>query len=948
MSFPNSKRINLHYNVLFLLLALFANTAAGYGQTLHTVRHYDEVLVHRADQGSLEQRIQQDPLLKHAITRVKAGPTSDLIRLSLLANSESNWRSIIKRLAANGFLASYAEYDEKNRFVESPTNQVIVKLDGNTSETRARVLLQQLGFQNLEKLAAMPNYFVGEYKTHDVFAAQDAADALGRLPEVTGPQGEGFAEIDTLIYATEGAYNPYFPNDPGFSQQWQLNYSTAWFGYQPVDMQAPEAWGVYQGAPTTKIMIIDDGVQLNHPDLNVVAGKDFTLQGSNGGPYTSHDKHGTAVAGMAAARTNNGIGIAGICNNCSIISARTMKNDGNGGGYFQKSWFVKSLSWGLKQGARISNLSWSWPKSYGSVLTAYTDARNKGMIHFASAGNTGSPTCLYPANLPVVNAVGATSFVAGAVAAFSNHGVEVDLFAPGESVYTTDRTGNGGYGSSDYAIVNGTSFASPAAAGVAGLILTMDPSLSVTQVENILRNSSDYPVGPNAAIDNPKMLNAYAALLNTRKLLLQTTIPDKQGTSNFGASAESLGDLNNDGFDDFAIGSPQKGGTFQSQVFVISGAPGNPAYCTLTTPNPEPSFGSVIANLGDVNGDKISDFAIASPYADLGGGTTYTGEISVVSGKNCASLYKLKNPGYRAETSFGSAIARLGDIDKDGRMDFAVGAPGIWVGTQGWLGIYSGASGNMIQHITPDLDHGFAKTIISIGDRNQDGVADYAVSNPDEYDPTKGILGGSIRIFSGKTHAQLALIAEGSAGELGNSLGRVGDVDGDGFDELVVMKNYLSFPSKDVAYLYSLTPVGGNIQINKKCTINPDKIDYLHKGQFDPDYDASFIRSLIATKDINGDSAGDIVATVEYQNINNPDNTNLVKVFSGKTCESLYTLGMDPYMYYQHSTNQPVLLESGDFNNDRFPDLMLVRPTTYELGPAEIKIYLGDAQLFGQ
>src|SRR5262249_45829005 len=107
----------------------------------------------------------------------------------------------------------------------------------------------------------------------------------------------------------------------------------------------------------------------------------------------------------------------------------------------------------------------------------------------ASAGNDATNLIWYPASLPGVNAVAALQ-EGGGLASFSNHGTGLAFSAPGTLIYTTDRTGASGYTNGDYVFSGGTSLASPYAAGVAALVLSVNPSLNATNVEQIMQQSS--------------------------------------------------------------------------------------------------------------------------------------------------------------------------------------------------------------------------------------------------------------------------------------------------------------------------------------------------------------------------------------------------------------------------------------------------------------------------
>ena len=156
----------------------------------------------------------------------------------------------------------------------------------------------------------------------------------------------------------------------------------------------------------------------------------------------------------------------------------------DGFGSFFTSWVVNALTWAQSIGARVTNNSNTLPE-YSVITDAYNQTRAAGLIHFASTGNDYAASINYPASLASVNAVGAMTRT-GARASFSNYGTGIMFSAPGQSIWTTDRTGADGYFSGDYGALDGTSFASPYAAGVAALILSRGPSLSAASVDQIM------------------------------------------------------------------------------------------------------------------------------------------------------------------------------------------------------------------------------------------------------------------------------------------------------------------------------------------------------------------------------------------------------------------------------------------------------------------------------
>jgi subtilisin family serine protease len=280
------------------------------------------------------------------------------------------------------------------------------------------------------------------------------------------------------------------PNDPGWNSLWGLRNIGQSGGTVDMDMDCDSAWDISLGDSAIKVLILDDGIQLTHPDLNVAGGADFTGQGGGGNPLNECDGHGTLVAGCVSAIVNNGLGTIGAAPACRVLAARFSISNVpcDGAGTYYVSGFVNALNWGQQQGARVSNNSNGLGVS-SSITAKYQETYDAGMVHFASAGNDGVAVIGYPASLSSVNAISAITRT-GAKASFSSYGAGLSLTAPGQTIYTTDRTGLLGFGSGDYLSVDGTSFSAPYAAAVAALLLSVDPMLTVGEVETKLHETA--------------------------------------------------------------------------------------------------------------------------------------------------------------------------------------------------------------------------------------------------------------------------------------------------------------------------------------------------------------------------------------------------------------------------------------------------------------------------
>lgn len=256
------------------------------------------------------------------------------------------------------------------------------------------------------------------------------------------------------------------PNDPYFSL----------YQYGPQRIAAPAAWDVTQGTPAVKIAVVDTGVQLDHPELQpkLVPGYDFV---NNSPQPMDGNGHGTHVAGIAAAATNNSFGIAGVCPLASIMPIRSLDNTGSG----ELMNVVRGIVYAAQQGAQVINLSLGSPAASASLQSAIQYAWDRGAVIVAAAGNAGSALPSYPANYPNVIAVGSTN-EREEKSAFSNYGRWVDVAAPGENILST-------YPGSYYAYLSGTSMAAPHVSGIAALLASQGKTNA--QIQRAIKTTSD-------------------------------------------------------------------------------------------------------------------------------------------------------------------------------------------------------------------------------------------------------------------------------------------------------------------------------------------------------------------------------------------------------------------------------------------------------------------------
>ncbi|MCD6291872.1 MAG: S8 family serine peptidase, partial [Deltaproteobacteria bacterium] len=320
-------------------------------------------------------------------------------------------------------------------------------------------------------------------------------------------------------------------NDTYANAQYELSNhgQVAGIGNQNNDMEVPEAWSLIKISPDLVVAVIDDGVELNHPDLNICAG--YQANGTpGGGPLSESSNHGTSVAGNIGAIGYNKLGVIGVAPNVKIMPI-------NGGNSFLER--AQAIRLAVAKGAKIINNSWGWVKPPSKEIeAAVNDALAAGVVVLFAAGNgPDRPPFTYevafPGNMTETSdviCVGATSLDDKHKSAASSDGQfgwgssyigpGPDVCAPGPWSYTTDRTGKAGYndGSSgvnaDYCHdFGGTSSSCPKVTGVVALMLSANPDLTPAEVKKILRKSADDIEDPG---DDDKTgagrVNAYKAV----------------------------------------------------------------------------------------------------------------------------------------------------------------------------------------------------------------------------------------------------------------------------------------------------------------------------------------------------------------------------------------------------------------------------------------------------
>jgi subtilisin family serine protease len=329
--------------------------------------------------------------------------------------------------------------------------------------------------------------------------ALQIASAIAAAPEVTDVHPD-WMQLTSASSAT--------PDDPHFPQQWDMT-----------QIAAPQGWSVSEGSASVVIAIVDSGCDLGHEDLSAryvpVAQRRDVVAGTN----TPEDDfgHGTCCASIAAASTNNALGVAGVGWNCRIMPIKLYANDMIN----SEADIVSAINWATVHGASVISMSWRWFGTTSNAEVAFASAAAANLLMVAASGNDNSGTITYPGISPHCMAIGASDkndqrknpASPDGEQWGSNYGPQQSVMAPGIQCWAANNTdgqatfnnNNGGpinivgvnypsSGTTDekyFALMNGTSAATPHVAGLAGLLLSQYPALTNTQVRAIIEQTAE-------------------------------------------------------------------------------------------------------------------------------------------------------------------------------------------------------------------------------------------------------------------------------------------------------------------------------------------------------------------------------------------------------------------------------------------------------------------------
>ena len=514
--------------------------------------NYD-VLV--ANQGTILQRGGEELILQKMGDRFTVRPAVDIPSRQLSKFFSGTWRRSIPSYRLELFTVTASQLDAAMSQARASQNiafashvyqiqnnpgtlvylsdQITIQFANWVDSAKINTIAATYNLVEPQPIEGIPNTFVflvGKQATQNPIKI---ANQLILLKEVLT------AEPNILVQQEPH----YKPRDPLYPQQWYLNHNGGNQLAVNSHISVEQAWDITRGVRSVVVAVVDDSFDLNHPDFQgsgkIVAPRDFKENSFLPLPDSNETSHGTACAGIALAE-ENGTGMVGVAPGCALMPIRTT-------GFVDDESVEEIFAWAIEKGASVLSCSWGASAVYfplslrqrAAITRAATKGRNgKGCVIIFAAGNSNRPVDgkvdeqNWPKNLlkgntkwlsgfavhPDVLTVSASTSM-NKKAAYSNWGENVSVCAPsnnappgmwfqdtgfiytqpaiatslaGLGMFTTDQMGAAGYDPGNFTSnFGGTSAATPVIAGVAALILSVNPDLTAQEVKRILLLTAD-------------------------------------------------------------------------------------------------------------------------------------------------------------------------------------------------------------------------------------------------------------------------------------------------------------------------------------------------------------------------------------------------------------------------------------------------------------------------
>lgn len=385
------------------------------------------------------------------------------------------------------------------------TNNFYVKLKSADDLEKLQQMAVQYGFNVVGNNKFMPLWYTLSCNATSSMNAIEAADLFheSRLFACSEPE----FTYNVSLYSEEPG-DERFPNDPYYPEQWNLKNTGQYGGVEGIDINVEEAWETTKGDGVV-VAVYDQGSHVSHADLIGQFSKSYNAVTDEPSSFIVKNKvyqHGTNCAGIIGAIQNNGIGLSGVAPEAKMMNISIDLMITN----FTAQQAANGFNWAMEEGTDVISCSWGGVTGSEIIDDALDNVlslgrEGKGCIVVFAAGNEGVSTASYPGNcdprITVVGgitpmgkrAVGTDTLGNGeSVGLTSSYGERLDVMAPSILVPTTSVYVNEWGIPFDryYAVFGGTSAACPHVAGVAALILSVNPNLTVDEVEYIIHKTA--------------------------------------------------------------------------------------------------------------------------------------------------------------------------------------------------------------------------------------------------------------------------------------------------------------------------------------------------------------------------------------------------------------------------------------------------------------------------